>query len=187
MIFSYKKLLKLANLEIENVSIDDITKAINSIGFEVESYEKFGDVEGIKFGHVLKTYKNPNADRLIVCEIEFEGNVKRIIQTTATNVKENDYLMAFIPGSRSKNIVFAEKVMQGINSQGMLVGLSELGFKNDVIPQEYQNGIFTFSKVDLSLDPIAYFELDDYLIDVTIKSCWCIMLFNNGKRISCLF
>lgn len=179
MIFSYKKLLKLANLE--NVSIDNMTKAINSIGFEVESYEKFADVEGIKFGHVLKTYKNPNADRLTVCEIEFEGNVKRIIQTTATNVKENDYLMAFIPGSRSKNIVFAEKVMQGINSQGMLVGLSEIGFKNDVVPQEYQDGIFTFSKVDLSLDPIEYFELDDYLIDVTILSnradalCYLIM------------
>ena len=179
MIFSYKKLLKLANLE--NVSIDDITKAINSIGFEVESYEKFGDVEGIKFGHVLKTYKNPNADRLTVCEIEFEGNVKRIIQTTAINVKENDYLMVFIPGSRSKNIVFAEKVMQGINSQGMLVGLSEIGFKNDVVPQEYQDGIFTFSKVDLSLDPIEYFELNDYLIDVTILSnradalCYLVM------------
>ena len=63
----------------------------------------------------------------------------------------------------------------------MLVGLSEIGFKNDVIPQEYQGGIFTFSKVDLSLDPIEYFELNDYLIDVTILSnradalCYLVM------------
>ena len=168
MIFSYKRLIKLANLK--NVSINEMVAAINSIGFEVESYEKFGDVEGIKFGHVLKTYKNENANRLTVCEIEFANNVKRIIQTTATNVKEDDYLMVFVPGSRSKNIIFGEKIMQGINSEGMLVGLSELGFNEQVIPNKFKEGIFTFSKINLDLDPIEYFELDDYLIDITILS-----------------
>ena len=134
MIFSYRRLIKEANLQ--NVSINDIAKAINSIGFEVEEIKKFNEVEGIKFGHVLKIYKNPNAERLSVCEIEVANGETKIIQTTATNVKQDDYLMIFPIGSKSKNVTFAARVMQGFESQGMLVGLSEVGFDENIIPQE---------------------------------------------------
>ncbi|WP_412031431.1 phenylalanine--tRNA ligase subunit beta [Metamycoplasma buccale] len=178
MLFSYKKLIELANLK--NVNIDEVVNAINSLGFEVEDYWKFSDVEGLKFAHVLKTYKNPNAARLTVCELELY-NDKKIIQTTATNVKENDYLMAFVPGSRSKKTVFGPKTLQGIISEGMLVGLHEIGFNPLFIPKEFDDQIFTFKKVDLSLDPIEYFDLDDFIIDVTILSnradalCYLVM------------
>ena len=56
MIFSYQRLLKEANLT--NVSIEQIIDAINSIGFEVESFSKFTNTQGVEFGHILKTYKN---------------------------------------------------------------------------------------------------------------------------------
>ncbi|MCU4117184.1 phenylalanine--tRNA ligase subunit beta [Mycoplasma zalophi] len=169
MLFSYTKLKKLANLS-DDISVEEVVGAINSIGFEVEEYKPFTDLEGLKFGHVLKTYKNPNADLLTVCEIEFEDKV-RIIQTNAQNVKENDYLMAFVPGSRSKKITFAPREMKGIISEGMLAGLEEIGFDVDVLPAKWNDGIFTFQeKVDLSLDPISYFELQDYIIDISILS-----------------
>ncbi|MBU4692349.1 phenylalanine--tRNA ligase subunit beta [Mycoplasma zalophi] len=169
MLFSYTKLKKLANLS-DDISVEEVVGAINSIGFEVEEYKPFTDLEGLKFGHVLKTYKNPNADLLTVCEIDFEDKI-RIIQTNAQNVKENDYLMAFVPGSRSKKITFAPREMKGIISEGMLAGLEEIGFDIDVLPAKWNDGIFTFQeKVDLSLDPISYFELQDYIIDISILS-----------------
>ncbi|AWX42731.1 Phenylalanine--tRNA ligase beta subunit [Metamycoplasma cloacale] len=167
MIFSYNRLKKLINIDI---TVEQMVSAINSIGFEVEEYKPFNEVAGIKFGHVLKTYKNPNADRLTVCEIEFANDVHRIIQTTATNVKPNDYLMAFIPGAKSGKTVFAPRNMQGIVSDGMLVGLGEIGFNEDIIPEEFNDQIFTFGKIDLNLDPMEYLELNDYLIDITILS-----------------
>ncbi|MBN0919157.1 phenylalanine--tRNA ligase subunit beta [[Mycoplasma] gypis] len=171
MLFSYLKLKKLANLD-KSVTVEDIVKAINSIGFEVEGYEKFSDLDGIKFGKVLKTYKNPNADRLTVCEIQF-ADQNRVIQTNATNVKEGHYLMAFVPGSRSKNITFGAKEMKGIVSEGMLVSLEEIGFNLDYVTSQnmWNDGIFVFDQeVDLTLNPIDFFELDDYIIDVSILS-----------------
>ncbi|QJR44116.1 phenylalanine--tRNA ligase subunit beta [Mycoplasma miroungirhinis] len=169
MLFSYTKLKKLANLD-NHISIENVVNAINSIGFEVESYQPFTDLEGLQFGHVLKTYKNPNADLLTVCEIQFADKI-RTIQTNAKNVKENDYLMAFVPGSRSKKITFAPREMKGIVSEGMLAGLEEIGFNPDILPIKWNDGIFTFqTPIDLTLDPISYFELDDYIIDVTILS-----------------
>lgn len=166
MIFSYKKLKQLSKVD---VSVEAMSQAINRIGFEVEGYKAFSNVKGIKFGHVEKVYKNPQADQLFVCEIQF-FDTKRIIQTKAQNVKAGDYLMAFVPGSSSGNVVFGAKEMQGIVSEGMLVSLSELGFDTSLFPPELSEGIFTFGQVDLSLDPLDFFDLDDYLIDITILS-----------------
>ncbi|MGY6172340.1 phenylalanine--tRNA ligase subunit beta [Candidatus Mycoplasma pogonae] len=166
MIFSYKKLKTLANI---NVEVNEVVKALNNIGFEVEGYTKFSQVSGIKFGHVQKIYKNPNADRLNVCEIKF-ADQDRIIQTTATNVKVGDYLVAFVPGAKSGDITFAAKELQGIVSEGMLASLTEMGFFKDSLPEEFVEGIYTFEAVDLNLDPMEYFDLDDYLIDVSVLS-----------------
>ncbi|MCV3753282.1 phenylalanine--tRNA ligase subunit beta [Mycoplasma enhydrae] len=179
MIFSYKTLCNLANLK--NKSIEDVVNAINSIGFEVENYNKFCDVEGIKICHVINTYKNPEADRLTVCEVEYGDGHKAIIQTTATNMKNDQYVMSFVPGSRNGKMVFSARKMQGIVSEGMLVGLEELGFDANVVPEEFRDGIFQLNKMDLNIDPISYFDLDDYLIDVSILSnradaqCYLIM------------
>ncbi|UVD81498.1 phenylalanine--tRNA ligase subunit beta [Mycoplasma iguanae] len=167
MIFSYKKLLQLANI---NVSIDQLAKVITNLGFEVESYELFSKVKGIKFGHVQKVYKNPNADKLNVCEIEF-ADKKRVIQTNANNVKVGDYLMAFVEGASSGDIVFGPKEMQGVISEGMLCSLNEIGFDISYAPSEMAEGIFTFKEqIDLSIDPVEFFDLNDYLIDVKILS-----------------
>ncbi|MBN3534359.1 phenylalanine--tRNA ligase subunit beta [Mycoplasma procyoni] len=167
MIFSLNKLKQLAN--IEKVELQSIIKAINSIGFEVEDYWKFSEVQGIKFGYVKNIYKNPNADKLNVCEIKF-ADQDRVIQTVATNVKQGDYLMAFVPGSTNGKMVFDKKVLQGIESEGMLVSLNELGFNPEYVWDEYKEGIFTFGEVDLNLDPVKYFSIDDYLIDIKILS-----------------
>ncbi|TPR54350.1 phenylalanine--tRNA ligase subunit beta [Metamycoplasma neophronis] len=187
MIFSYKQLCRLANLK--NISVEEVVNAINSIGFEVEEYHKFADVEGIKFCHVLKAYKNPNADRLTVCEVEFGDGSKSIIQTNATNMHDDDYVMAFVPGSRTGKLVLQSRMMQGIISEGMFVGLHEIGIDENVAAEDSFDGIFQVGKVDLNLDPMEYFDLDDYMIDVSILSnradALCYLVF--AKELAAYF
>lgn len=166
MIFSLKKLKQLANLD-KSITLEDVTKAINSIGFELESATKLNNIQGIKFGHIIELYKNPNADNLTVCQIQF-ADKQRTIQTRATNLKQDDYVMAFVPGASSGEVIFAAKELKGIISEGMLVSLNELGFDSSLVSKEVADGIFSFKKVDLNLDPLDYFDLDDYLLDIKI-------------------
>lgn len=169
MFFSENKLRKLANLN-DKITTSDIVNAINSIGFEVEEVNSFCKIENIKFGKVIKTYPNPNSNKLTVCEIEFSDKV-RTIQTTAKNVKENCYLIAFIPGSKINGNEIKEKEMAGIVSEGMLASFSELGFDENLIPKSINDGILLFDQsFDLKLDPIKHFELDDQIIEVSILS-----------------
>ncbi|MGL5732698.1 MAG: phenylalanine--tRNA ligase subunit beta, partial [Metamycoplasmataceae bacterium] len=167
MLFSENKLRELASLG-KNIKTDEILNAINSMGFEVESCKQLSDIHGIKFGHVLKTYKNVNSDNLNVCEIEF-ADKKRIIQTTAKNVKEGDYLIAFVPGSGVKGITFEAKEMKGIVSEGMLTSFDELGFNGKLLRKEWRDEIFILDKkISLDKDPIKELDLHDNIIDVSI-------------------
>lgn len=169
MFFSENKLRKLANLS-DKITTSDIVNAINSIGFEVEEVNSFCKVENIKFGKVIKTYPNPNSNKLTVCEIEFSDKL-RTIQTTAKNVKENCFLIAFIPGSKISGNEIKEKEMAGIVSEGMLASFSELGFDENLIPKSINDGILLFDQpFDLKIDPIKHFELDDQIIEVSILS-----------------
>ncbi|MGL5308607.1 MAG: phenylalanine--tRNA ligase beta subunit-related protein, partial [Metamycoplasmataceae bacterium] len=167
MLFSENKLRELASLG-KNIKTNEILNAINSMGFEVESCNPLSDIHGIKFGHVLKTYRNLNSDNLNVCEIEFFDK-KRIIQTTAKNVQEGDYLMAFVPGSGVNGITFNAKEMKGIISEGMLISFDELGFKGNLLRKEWQDEIFILpEKISLDKDPIKELDLHDNIIDISI-------------------
>lgn len=169
MIFSEIKLKELANLK-SSITTKQIVDAINSIGFEVESIKKFNNNKGLKFGHVLETYKNPNSNKLTVCKIKFNDKI-RTIQTTAKNVKKNDYIIAFIPGSFLGDVEIKTKKIGGIESEGMLASFEELGFNKDLLRNDWKENILILpNKVDLNLDPIEYFNLNDVLIEVSILS-----------------
>ena len=166
MIFSEKKLREMANLP-NKITLENILNAINLIGFEVENVTKFTDVEGIMFGKITKMYKNPNADNLNVCEIEFKDK-NRIIQTTATNVFEGMVVIVFVPGSRVGKIIFEKKKFKGIVSEGMLTSLNEFGINNELLWDGAIEGIQNYEGYSINDDPIEKLMLNDSLIEVDI-------------------
>lgn len=169
MQYSFNKLKELANLP-KNTSIDDVNKAINSIGFEVEEFYPFTNVKGIKFGKVIETSKNPNGEKLTVCRIQFSDK-ERTIQTTATNVVEGMIVIGFVPGSSLNGVEFGAKELKGIVSEGMLSAPSEFGIDAELVRKEHNAGIMAYPEVsDLSIDPIEYLGLNDYIIDIKVLS-----------------
>lgn len=171
MIFSYLELKKLAKLD-SSITVKQMVQAINEIGFEVEKVTKFSDISGIKFGKILKIYRNLNSEKLIVLEIEFEDK-KRIIQTTSQIVDNPENVgkkvVAFVEGSTKNSQIFQIKKMAGILSEGMLASFSELGFDNKLLPKKYQEGVVILEgEFDLKSDPVKFFGLEDYMIEVSI-------------------
>ena len=166
MIFSYIELKRIIDKEIK---IERMIDAINSIGFEVEKIDKFNDLKNVKFGKILKINKNPNADKLNVCEIEFSDK-KRIIQTNAENVYEGMIILAFIPGSIVNGIKFDSKKIKGVVSEGMLTSLSELGIDKELIRDSYLDKIQEYNEYTIKDDPIKVLGLNDTLIEVDILS-----------------
>lgn len=164
MLISLNKLKEL----LPEINLDpSITKVINSLGFEVESIEKFADIEGLKFGIIQDLYINPNDKRLTVATVKHKDGISTI-QTTDTILKVDDLVVFFPVGSRKNDLIFTEKELKGIKSEGMFAALSELNYKHDLIDKNGDH-ILVLPKnfATLSDDPIKKLGLDDYIIDIS--------------------
>lgn len=164
MLISLNKLKEL----LPEINLDpSITKVINSLGFEVESIEKFADIEGLKFGIIQDLYINPNDKRLTVATVKHKDGISTI-QTTDTILKVDDLVVFFPVGSRKNDLIFTEKELKGIKSEGMFAALSELNYKHDLIDKNGDH-ILVLPKnfATLNDDPIKKLGLDDYIIDIS--------------------
>ncbi|VEU60705.1 Phenylalanine--tRNA ligase beta subunit [Mycoplasmopsis bovigenitalium] len=160
--------LKELNKFMPNIKLDlSIEKVINNLGYEVESITPLSDVKGVKFAKVINVYPNPNSKNLTVVELELANDEKITIQTNAKNAKVGAYTTAFVVGSQKGEIVFGAKKMAGIESQGMLCNFSELGYDISKLPFNQEDLMMLNQKLPLDKDPVEYFDLDDYIIDIT--------------------
>ena len=70
-------------------------------GSKVEGYEKLdADLEKIVVGKILSIEKHPDADKLIICQVDAGEKEPIQIVTGASNVREGDVVPVVLPGGR---------------------------------------------------------------------------------------
>jgi len=80
-----------------DVTAQDYTDAMTLTGTKVEGFERLdADLEKIIVGKILKIERHPDADKLIVCQVQIseEGESVQIV-TGAKNVKEGDVIPVY--------------------------------------------------------------------------------------------
>ncbi|MCS7231588.1 MAG: phenylalanine--tRNA ligase subunit beta [Elusimicrobiota bacterium] len=138
-----------------SISDDDIIEAIEQLGYEVESVNKFNKdiLSKIKVVKVLKVEKHPKADKLSLCEITDGTNYYKVV-CGAPNVY-SDMITAYAPvGSCiTGGVIIQEKEIRGVNSQGMLCSAEELGlYKESIGILELDNSFSIGDTLDKYLD-----------------------------------
>ncbi len=118
-------------------------------GSNLETCEYFGEeIKDVVMGFIQRIEKHPDADKLVVCHVDIgEDEISQIV-TGATNVFEKAWVPVAIDGSvlpGGKKIKKGQ--LRGIESNGMLCSLEELGFQDKVIPQHLRDGIWILNGI----------------------------------------
>ncbi len=142
-----------------DVTAQEYTDGMTLSGTKVEGYEQLdGDLDKIVVGKILKIEKHPDADKLIVCQVQIteEGDTVQIV-TGAPNVKEGDIVPVVLEGGRvagghdgSKTpggIKIKKGKLRGVESCGMMCSIEEMGSSKDMYPDAPDNGIYIFSDI----------------------------------------
>lgn len=110
------------------VSAQEYTDAMTLSGTKVEGYEKLdADLENIVIGQITKIDRHPDADKLIVCQVNV-GNGSVQIVTGAPNVKEGDKVPVVLDGGRVAGGHDGKKTPGGIKiKKGKLRGVESCG------------------------------------------------------------
>lgn len=126
-------------------------------------------LDKIVVGRIEKIEKHPDADKLVICSVNVGEEVLQIV-TGAPNVFEGAIVPVALHGS---TVAGGQKIkkgkLRGVESNGMLCSLEELGFENSVIPKEARNGIFIFPEgTEIGKSALETLFMDNEILELEI-------------------
>lgn len=164
-----------------DVTAQEYTDAMTLSGTKVEGYEKLdADLANIVIGQIEKIERHPDADKLIICQVNVGNEVTQIV-TGAPNVKEGDKVPVVLPGGRVAGGHDGKKTpggieikagkLRGVESFGMMCSIEELGSSREMYPEAPELGIYIFPEdAVVGENAIHALGLDDVIFEYEITS-----------------
>ena len=160
-------------------------------GTKVEGFERLDkNLEKIVVGQIMQIEKHPDADKLIVCQVNIGSEVIQIV-TGAPNVKVGDKVPVVLDGGKvagghdggplpEDGIKIKAGKLRGVVSNGMMCSIEELGSSRDMYPDAPENGIYIFPEdTKVGEDAVAVLGMHDTVFEYEITSnrvdCYSIL------------
>lgn len=155
--------------------------AMTLSGSKVEGYENMNqNLEKIVIGQVTKIERHPDADKLVICQVDIGDSSTQIV-TGAPNVTEGCKVPVVLDGGKvagghdgslpDGGVKIKKGKLRGIESNGMMCSIEELGFTRDMFPLAPENGLYILPEdAPVGADAAAYLGLDDTVVEYEITS-----------------
>jgi len=161
----------------------EYTDAMTLTGTKVEGFKALdADIDKIVVGKILKMDKHPDADKLMICQVDVGSETLQIV-TAATNVKVSDMIPIVLDGGRvygsqdgkvvPGGIKIKKGKLRGVESFGMMCSIEEFGSSTDFYPEAPENGVYIFgedSNVKPGDDAIEALGFRDTVFEYEITS-----------------
>ena len=119
-------------VDIDKISGDDLSEALESLGFEIETRNDItSNYKNIVVGKVLEIYPHPNADKVRVTKVDTGNNIFEIV-CGAWNFDVGAIVPVALPKSEIKdNFLIDKRDIRGVESNGMICSAEELDLWED--------------------------------------------------------
>ncbi len=142
-------------------------------GSKVEGYEAEGsEIKNVVVGKILSVTPHENSDHLVVCQVDVGKGEPIQIVTGASNVNVGDVVPVALDNSYLPGGVHIKKgKLRGVESNGMLCSLGELGLTKHDFPYAIEDGIFIIKEdCEIGEDIHSAIGLDDVSVEFEITS-----------------
>lgn len=165
-----------------DVTAQEYTDAMTLSGSKVEGYECLDkNLEKIVVGQIKKIERHPDADKLIICQVDIGTETIQIV-TGAPNVKEGDKVPVVLDGGKvagghdggplpEDGIKIKKGKLRGIDSNGMMCSIEELGSSREMYPDAPELGIYILPEdTEVGADAVEVLGLHDVVFEYEITS-----------------
>lgn len=168
MLVPIKWMKQYVDINTDDKTLSDKLTLTGSHVDAVIDYTK--KVENVVSGKIIELEKHPNADKLVVTQIDINKGENVQIITGAKNVKVGDIVPVCLEGAILPNGLKIKKTnFRGLPSYGMMCSYEELGFDDKVIPKEARDGIAILpSNTELGKNIKDVLELDGSALEVEV-------------------
>ena len=164
-----------------DVTAQEYTDAMTLTGTKVEGFTELdADLDKIVIGQIDKIEKHPDADKLIICQVNIGTESVQIV-TGAPNVKEGDKVPVVLDGGRvagghdgkmtPRGIKIKKGKLRGVESFGTMCSIEELGSTREMYPEAPEYGIYIFPEdAVVGESAVKALGLDDVVFEYEITS-----------------
>lgn len=183
-------------------TVQEYVDSMTLSGSNVENYVNLDkNLEKIVVGKILKIEKHPDADKLVVCQVDVGEEEPIQIVTGAPNVFEGALVPVVLVGGRvagghdgspnpEDGIKIKKGKLRGVPSYGMMCSVEELGSSREMYPEAPENGIYIFQKeVTPGEDAVAAMGLRDSVVEFEITSnrVDCFSMIGMAREVAATF
>ncbi len=168
-------------IDLKDIDTTEFCDRMILSGSDLETCEHFcEDMENVVVGKIEKIEKHPDADKLVVCQLNVGKEELVQIVTGAPNVFEGAYVpvalhKSRIPGplhgqpKQEGGVKITKGKLRGVESFGMLCSAEELGFEDKVVPVAHKDGIWILEEeYELGMDFAEALGLKQAVVDFDI-------------------
>ncbi len=179
---------------IKDVQEHEFRDAMTMSGTKVEGYTVLDkNLEKIVVGEILSVEKHPHADHLVVCQVNVGDHTAQIV-TGAPNITpgmSGVKVAVCLPGGKvagghdggpmpEDGIRIESGQLRGVESDGMMCSIEELGSSREFYPDAPENGIYIFpADTKVGEDVPALLGLRDAVFEYEITNnrvdCYSIL------------
>ena len=169
-----------------DVTAQDYTDAMTLTGTKVEGYTCLDkNLEKIVVGEILEVKGHPDADKLVVCQVNVGAEEPVQIVTGAPNITEKSIgvkVPVVLDGGRvagghdggalpEEGIRIKQGKLRGVESCGMMCSVEELGASRDMYPDAPESGIYILPGDSVpGSDAVEIMGLRDVVFEYEITS-----------------
>ncbi len=167
-------------IDIDDVDIKTLAEDMTRVGNEYDSAENLINATNLVVGEVIECVDHPDSDHLHVCKVNVGNEVLQIV-CGAPNVRKGLKVIVALDGAVLPGDFKIKKSMKrGVESNGMLCSIAELGLEAKFLKPEDKDGIHELpADSKPGEDPIKLMQMDDSVVDFELTA-------NRGDLLSIL-
>lgn len=175
-----------------NVSIEEFCERMIMSGSNIETVERFGEgIEKIVVGKIVDVEKHPDADKLLVAQVDIGEEDFIQIVTGADNIFDGAYVPVILHGGKLPDGRIIKKgKLRGLESNGMMCSPEELGFEDKVVPADMRDGIWILDKAyPVGMDINEAIDLKNTVVDfeITPNRPDCLSMIGMARETAATF
>lgn len=165
---SYQWLKEYLDLDVEP---RELAEKIARTSVDINDVYKMSDgLKKIVVGKVVAMTDHPNSDHLHICQVDVGAADPLQIVCGAPNVQVGKKVIVALNGARiADNVKIKRGKIRGVESNGMLCALQEIGFSDKIAPKDYEAGLYFLPDDAKEGEPVfGYLGMDDTIIDTDV-------------------
>lgn len=154
-------------IDLDGIDLKQLAVKITKAGINVEKVIT-NHIDNLCVGYVEDCQMHPDSDHLHVCKVNTGSKILQIV-CGAPNVKKDIKVIVALEGAvLPGNFEIKKSTIRGVESNGMLCALSELGLEEKT-PENYEKGIYVLpNDAVVGTDPLDVISSNDTLYDLDV-------------------